>query len=165
MKSEIVLYSIGVIRTPHREDAPVPIQPALAKGSEGIIEIFPEYREGLNDLEGFDRIWVLFWMNRAKPYKLKVVPYRDIVPRGLFATRAPSRPNPIGISPVRLLKVDVEAGRLKVAETDILDGTPIIDIKPYSPEFDSHPDAKAGWLDKVKGKRNSADDRFAGNAG
>jgi len=99
-------------------------------------------------------------MERAKPWELKVIPYRDTVPRGIFATRAPSRPNPIGLSALKLLAVDIEAGRLQVADVDIFDGTPIIDIKPYVPEFDSYPEAKAGWLDEVKEKRRLSDDRF-----
>lgn len=146
MNDSYIIHPIGIIRTSHLGDKHPPIQPAVDESSIGVIEIYAEYRAGLSDLEGFERIWILFWMDRAKPYEMKVVPYRDVVFRGLFATRAPSRPNPIGISPVRLLEIDVEAGRLKVAGADMLDRTPILDIKPYSPEFDAFPTAKAGWL-------------------
>ena len=156
----LVLFPIGIIRTPHTGEKGAPIQSSIAKDTEGTVEVFPEYREALSDLAGFERIWLLFWCDRAKPYKLKVVPYRDVILRGLFATRSPSRPNPIGISPVRLIAVDEAQGILKVKGVDMLDGTPILDIKPYVPEFDSHPEVKAGWLDDIKDKRETADGRF-----
>ena len=157
----LILHPIGIIRTPHKSQGGIPIQPAFARDSEGVIEIFPQFREGLADLKGFERIWTLFWCHQAKPYKLKVVPYRDVVLRGLFSTRAPSRPNPVGISVLRLVEVDESTGKIKVAGVDMLDRTPIIDIKPYVPKFDSHPDSEAGWLDRVRNPKEKADDRFS----
>lgn len=157
----ITLHPIGVIHTPHKEQKGTPVQPCAAQGIEGKIEIFKEYRQALADLQGFDRIWLLFWCHKAKSYHLKVIPYRDVVERGLFSTRAPSRPNSIGLSCVRLLKVDEAAGMLQVADVDMLDGTPLLDVKPYVPRMDSHPNAKAGWLDRADRDWGEADGRFS----
>lgn len=118
-----------------------------AKGGRGTLEISPEWRTALDDVQGCDRIWVLFWVDRAAVAKAKVVPYRDTMERGLFATRAPARPNPIGLSCVKVLGV---AGCfVHVSEIDMLDGTPILDIKPYVAESDSFPDAKCAWLQEA----------------
>ncbi len=154
------LIQIGVAHTMFDQAAGTPVQPFCAKGSEGWIEIFPPYNAGLKDLDGFDRIWLLFWCNRATSPKLNVVPYRDTVPHGVFATRAPSRPNPIGMSSVRLLRIC--DGRLHIAELDLLDGTPILDIKPYVPQYDCYPADRIGWLqgDTVDKSRIVADNRF-----
>ena len=160
-KETYKILPIGIIRTPFKEHAGTPVQPAYGEGVEGVVEIFPEYREGLADVGGFERIWLIFWFDRSQSYKLKLVPYRDVVERGLFATRAPSRPNPIGISAVRVLEVDIERGLIKISDIDMLDGTPLLDIKPYSPKFDSHPQAKSGWLDKNSNNREKADGRFS----
>jgi tRNA-Thr(GGU) m(6)t(6)A37 methyltransferase TsaA len=100
------LSSIGVIRSPFIEADGTPIQPLYAGGFEGTVEVFEAYAEGLADLERFDRIWLLYWCHRATGQRMRVVPYRDICERGLFATRAPARPNPIGLSCVRLLRID-----------------------------------------------------------
>ena len=154
------LHPIGVIRAPHRTAAGTPIQPAYAEQAEGEVIVSEEYEPALVDLEGFERIWLVFWFERAAPFKPMVVPYRDTHEHGLFATRSPARPNPIGLSVVRLLSRD---GRtLRVADIDILDETPLLDIKPYVPEFDAHPSARAGWLEQVGEKRERADDRFFG---
>ncbi len=120
------------------------------------MEIFPEFREGLDDLQGYERIWLIFWCDRAKPFKLKVIPHGKTTYRGLFATRSPNRPNPIGLSAVRLLNVDSGTGRLLVMDVDMLDGTPLLDIKPYVPDFDSYPEAGTGWLDAAR-KRDKDD--------
>ena len=149
MKS-FVFKPIGVIRTPYTKLGDVPHQPSAAAGVTGEIEIFPQFRPGLSDLKGFERIWLLFWCHLAEQYSLKVVPGRDVVHRGLFATRAPCRPNPIGLSAVRLLDVNAEAGFLKIADVDVVSGTPLLDIKPYIPDIDCHPDVRVGWLDDVK---------------
>lgn len=159
-QTKIVFQSIGVIRTPHRRQAGTPIQSYAAKDVAGEIEIFPPYREALQDLQGFDRIWVLYWLHQAKPFAPRVIPYRDVVERGLFSTRAPSRPNPIGLSAVRLLEINEQTGILKVLDVDMLDGTPLLDIKPYVPQFDCHPDSKAGWLSEKGADRDIADERF-----
>ena len=155
---DMKLRQIGVIHSPHRTQAGTPIQPSYAKGAVGEVVVDEEYAEGLSDIEGFERIWLLFWMDRGGPHKLRVVPYRDTEERGLFATRAPSRPNPIGLSAVRLLERD--GNRLKVAELDILDGTPLLDIKPYAPRFDAYPDSRTGWLKRGATDRKKADGRF-----
>jgi tRNA (adenine37-N6)-methyltransferase len=153
------LKSIGTIHSPFREQAGTPIQPGWGnKPGEGEVELFEEFTEGLADIEGFERIWLIYRLDRAAPAKLKVIPYRDTMERGIFATRSPSRPNAIGLSCVKLL--GVEGCRLRVAELDILDGTPLLDIKPYAPRFDAWPEARAGWLDDSGSGRENADDRF-----
>jgi tRNA-Thr(GGU) m(6)t(6)A37 methyltransferase TsaA len=149
---------IGVIHSPFKEAAGTPIQPVFAKDNEGTVEVYSEFQEGLTDLEGFERIWLLFWLDRAAPYKLKVKPYMDDELRGLFATRAPSRPNPIGMSCVKLLGVDGNV--LRVAEIDALDGTPLLDIKPYVGKVDCFDVRRSGWLDTVKHKNTKADNHF-----
>lgn len=158
---DIRLRPIGVIRTPFSEARGTPIQPSMAKGTEGTVEVFVDYREGLKDLDGFDRVWLIYWCHRASTPRLLVTPYLDDQSHGLFATRAPARPNPIGISAVRL--VGIEDNILKVADVDILDGTPLLDIKPYVPQFDSYEAGRCGWLDKLSAKRHVADGRFEDN--
>jgi len=152
------LTPIGSIRSPFQEPAGTPIQPAFAGEAEGIVEVLPEYAEGLRDLDGFERIWLIYWLDRAPPPRLLVMPFRDDVHRGLFATRAPCRPNPIGLSCVRLL--GIERNLLTVGGVDILDGTPVLDIKPYVPQFDAFPQSRAGWLEKGGNNRTLADHRF-----
>ncbi|MEW6236221.1 MAG: tRNA (N6-threonylcarbamoyladenosine(37)-N6)-methyltransferase TrmO [Candidatus Omnitrophota bacterium] len=144
----IILEPIGVIRSSFQQAAGTPIQSCMAAGSPGRIELYPEYTEGLKDLEGFDRLWLLYWFDRAAPANLLVKPFMDEQPRGLFSTRAPSRPNPIGLSCVRLLTV--EGGVLHISDVDILDRTPLLDIKPYNPRFDAFPTERCGWMDAVK---------------
>jgi len=149
---------IGVIHSPHRQAEGTPIQPCYAAGAEGIVELFPEFAGALSDLNGFERIWLLYVFDRTNGWQPRVIPFRDTTERGLFSTRAPRRPNPLGISCVRLLRVD--GLKLHVAEIDILDGSPLLDIKPYAPEYDSYPQARAGWLDKAAAPLNFADRRF-----
>jgi tRNA-Thr(GGU) m(6)t(6)A37 methyltransferase TsaA len=152
------LKPIGIIRTPFTTPAGTPIQPAYAQGAEGRVEVFEKFADGLKDLDGFDRIWLLYWFDRVSQVNLHVKPFMDTVQRGLFATRAPCRPNPIGMSPVRLVRVE---GRvLHVADVDILDGTPLIDIKPYTPRFDCFSVTRSGWLDAVAPDRPTDDGRF-----
>jgi len=158
MAEAMKVKPIGIIHSPFTQSAGMPIQPAVAGGAEGRVEVFPEYSPGLKDLEGFERIWLVYWFDRSADYKLLVRPYLDPAERGLFATRAPSRPNPIGISPVRLL--GVEGNIIRIGDVDILDGTPLLDIKPYSPRFDVFKGARSGWLDAA-GPGGAADDRFA----
>jgi tRNA (adenine37-N6)-methyltransferase len=152
------LIAIGVVHTPHRQAAGTPVQAALATGVRGTVEVFPEYAAGLRDLDGFERIWLVYWFDRAKPAELVVTPYLDTTPRGLFATRAPCRPNPIGLSAVRLL--EVRGNVLYVEGLDILDGTPLLDIKPYVPGFDAFAAGRIGWLAAVQGGGVAADGRF-----
>jgi tRNA-Thr(GGU) m(6)t(6)A37 methyltransferase TsaA len=152
------LTPIGVVHSPHRQAQGTPIQPRWAENSEGAVELFPQFAPGLRDLQGFERIWLLCWLDRTRDARLEVVPYRDTQTRGVFATRAPSRPNPIGLSCVRLLAV--EGRRLRVADLDILDGTPLLDIKPYVPDCDVFDVKRVGWFANARGQR-MADDRFA----
>ena len=112
------------------------------------------------DLDGFERIWLVTYFDRAGPFAPSVVPYQDTRPHGLFATRSPCRPNPIGISVVRLM--DRTANILRVRGVDILDGTPLLDVKPCIPTFDAHPSSRAGWHDAHRESRQEADDRFHG---
>jgi tRNA-Thr(GGU) m(6)t(6)A37 methyltransferase TsaA len=156
----VKLEIIGRLRSAHERQEGTPIQPVYGE-EEAAVEIGPRWREALRDLEGFDRVWLLTHLDRAGEYRLRVVPYRDEVERGLFSTRAPARPSPIGLSCVRLLSVDQEAGILRIGPVDLLDGTPVLDVKPYLPEFDSFPDARAGWFDASGVDRDRADGRFA----
>ena len=156
---KVVMVPIGVVRSSFTAHEGTPIQPRAAGGHGGSIELLPKYAPALADLEGFDRIWVVSWLNRGRPWEPVVVPYLDSTPHGLFATRAPSRPNPVGISTVRLL--GISSCKLDVSELDLLDGTPVLDIKPYVPEFDAYPEAAAGWVDRSRVASGIADDRFA----
>jgi len=149
---------VGVIHSPFARQSGTPIQPVFAEGAQGTIEVYSEYKDGLLDLIGFERIWLLYLLHRAPTARLRVIPYRDKEERGIFATRSPCRPNAIGLSCVRLLGVAENV--LTVADLDILDGSPLLDIKPYVPEFDSFPGAKAGWLDARRVDRTHADERF-----
>jgi tRNA-Thr(GGU) m(6)t(6)A37 methyltransferase TsaA len=149
---------IGIIHSAFEHPAGTPIQPAFAKGAEGIVEVFDEYEEGLKDLDGFERIWLVYWFDRCRGHSLTVIPYMDREQRGLFATRAPARPNPIGISPVRLERI--ERNTIHVSQIDILDGTPLLDIKPYSPKFDCFEVSRNGWLEDADHGHHKADKRF-----
>lgn len=158
MLMNLELRPIGTIRSPFVEPAGTPIQPVYADGTEGTVEVFEPFVEGLADLEGFDRIWLLYWFDKSGGAKMRVIPYLDNQEHGLFATRAPVRPNPIGLSCVALRCI---AGNvLHVADLDILDGTPLLDIKPYVPAFDSYPAARSGWVDEQRMERTTADQRF-----
>ena len=138
----------------------MPIQPAGGAGIKGTVEVFEDFRPGLRDLDGFSHIILLYHFHRSEGFSLHVVPFLDTVPRGLFATRAPKRPNPIGLSIVQLDKV--EDGVLHIQNVDILDGTPLLDIKPYVSEFDAQLNVRAGWLEKARKTVSSkkSDDRF-----
>ena len=161
--SHTLLRPIGIIHSPHREQAGTPVQPVFAAGIRGTVTVFDPYVDALADLGGFERIWLLFAFHRSGTWTSRVVPYRHHEERGLFATRAPARPNPIGLSVVRLLSI--EGATLHVEDVDILDRSPLLDIKPYVPEFDSFPESRAGWLDEGLPGRTTADDRFAGDEG
>lgn len=121
-----------------------PIQSAFSEG-RGEIQVLPEYEAGLKDIDGFSHLILLYYFHRAKRYSLSVKPFLDDTPRGLFATRYPARPNPIGLSVVRLL--ERKGNILQIAEVDVLDGTPLLDIKPYVPQFDERKGATVGWLE------------------
>ncbi|MDB4947153.1 MAG: hypothetical protein JWP97_6687 [Labilithrix sp.] len=143
----LVVHPIGFVRSPFTEKVEAPRQAVLAAGTEGTIEILPEHRDALSDLDGFERIWVLFWFDRVPPGAVpsKVLPPRSDTKRGVFATRSPHRPNPIGMSAVRL--VSVAGGVVTIRDLDLLDGTPVLDLKPYVAYADAFPAAGAGWLD------------------
>ena len=152
---------IGVINTPFREKKGTPIQGYLAPESSGTVEVFPEYAEGLKDIEGFSHIVLLYCFHMSEGYKLLATPFLDDVERGVFAIRAPRRPNPIGLTTVRLAKR--EGNILHVSGVDMLDGSPLLDIKPYVPEFDHFDDIRRGWLEGHLDRpdRTHADDRFS----
>ncbi len=161
-RGPIKLEPIGIIHSPFTSPEGAPIQPAVAKGVQGRVELEFAYVPALQDLARFERVWLLYWFDRASAYRPTVVPFLDTVERGLFATRAPCRPNPIGISAVRLLRI--EDNILHIADVDILDGTPLLDIKPYAPRFDCFEIKRSGWLDGLDRNedtgRELADDRF-----
>jgi len=151
---------IGIVHSPFAELKGMPIQPSRAKGTAGTVEVFLEFQEGLKDLNGFSHIILLYHFHMVTGYNLQVVPFLDSELRGLFATRAPKRPNPIGLSVVRL--EGVQGGVLSVLDLDILDGTPILDIKPYVTEFDERTNVNIGWLEEARKQERKAlsDDRF-----
>lgn len=153
-------HSIGTIHTPFTDPAGMPIQPAGARGVQGTIALEEQYRAGLRDLEGFSRIILIYAFHRSNGYHLEVVPFLDTKPHGIFATRAPRRPNAIGISVVRLIAV--AGSTIFIGDVDMLDGTPLLDIKPYVPGFDAFLDEKAGWFDTCcnSAETTRSDDRF-----
>jgi len=156
----IQFKAIGRIHTPFDTIAGMPIQPTGAAGVRGTVELFAAYAEGLKDLIGFSHIILLYHFHRSGRPKLIVEPFLDKTPHGVFATRAPSRPNAIGLSIVKL--IEIKDCRLTVENIDVLDGTPLLDIKPYVPEFDHHPADRTGWLARAQGavKNYKSDKRF-----
>jgi tRNA-Thr(GGU) m(6)t(6)A37 methyltransferase TsaA len=145
---KISFTPIGYAETPHKTPKETPIQPVYCKDFTGRIIIKEEYADGLLDLEGFNYIHIIFYFHKAKDARLRVIPYLDDKLRGVFATRAPCRPNPIGMSIVKL--ISREDNILNVLEIDLLDGTPILDIKPYMTDFEYRADVLEGWRDSVK---------------
>lgn len=142
---KIQMRSIGVIRSPFTARDETPIQASRSQ-APGEVLVDPEFEPGLQDLEGFSHIILLYAFHRSSGFSLQVKPFLDNQERGLFATRYPNRPNPIGISIVRLLKC--EGGRLSVEGVDVLDNTPLLDIKPYVPDFDLRTDVRTGWYER-----------------
>ncbi|HOI74839.1 MAG TPA: tRNA (N6-threonylcarbamoyladenosine(37)-N6)-methyltransferase TrmO [Syntrophales bacterium] len=136
---------IGIIHSPFSDLADMPIQPTGAKGIPGRAVIDPAYREGLKDLEGFSYIHLVYAFHLSEGYNLHVKPFLDNRIRGVFSTRAPRRPNAIGLSVVRLVRV--EENILHIEDVDMVDGTPLLDIKPYVPAFDVRSPEKTGWLE------------------
>jgi len=147
---EFTLRPIGIIHSPFTSPRDTPIQAAFSE-AEGTLEVYPEYVDGLQDIEGFSHLTLLYWFHRSADYQLVIEPFLDGVARGLFAIRYPARPNPIGLSTVELLAR--EGGVLRVRGLDVLDGTPLLDIKPFVPGFDHREGARVGWLTgKLEGK-------------
>lgn len=142
----IQIKPIGIIHTPHKESNNIPIQPIAAKGIEGYIELLPEYSSGLKDIEGFSHITLIYHFHKIQGFELQVIPFMDTIKHGIFACKSPKRSNAIGISTVRL--ISAKANVLNIEELDMLDGTPLIDIKPFYPKYDNRTNVKAGWLDK-----------------
>jgi tRNA-Thr(GGU) m(6)t(6)A37 methyltransferase TsaA len=153
---------IGVIRSPWTEARGTPVQPVFAEGVRGQVVVDAEYSDALTDIEGFDRLWLVYWLDRAAPYRPIVTPYLDDRPHGVLATRSPTRPNPIGLSVVRL--VERQGCTLEVADLDVLDQTPLLDLKPYVPRFDAWA-GRAGWLDDAPCTHTRDDGRFVAGPG
>lgn len=147
MRTAMSFRPIGVLHSEHRVAAQTPIQPVYAKGCLGRAEVFPEFADGLADLEGFSHVYIIYHFHQAPAPKLKVKPFLQDVERGVFATRAPARPNPIGISIVELVRR--EGNVLYLDGVDVLDGTPLLDIKPYTAKFDRVDTTRNGWQDEI----------------
>jgi tRNA-Thr(GGU) m(6)t(6)A37 methyltransferase TsaA len=160
IREPVSFVPIGIIHTPFTDTTGMPIQPNGARGERGSVEIFYEYADGLKDIEGFSHLFLIYSFHRCISYQLTVTPFLDTTPRGVFATRAPRRPNAIGLSVVRL--IEVKGTTLVIEDVDILDGTPLLDLKPYVPAFDAYPDASPGWLERSVHKAGSfrSDERF-----
>lgn len=157
---DIAYKPIGIIRTPFKQKEGMPIQPSGARGVRGTVEIDEDYMEGLKDLEGFSHVILIYHFHLSRGYDLIVTPFLDDQDRGVFATRAPKRPNAIGLSIVKLNAVKEHI--LEIENVDIVDGTPLLDLKPYVPEFDAQTEVKTGWLAKAgqRAKGSKSDDRF-----
>ena len=148
-KNNILMRPIGLIRTSFLEGPGTPIQGTFAQAEEGSVEVYPEYAEGLSDLSEFSHVILLYAFHKIVGYSLKVVPYIDTVERGIFAVRSPKRPNAIGITIVKLLSIDNTV--LRISGVDMLNNSPLLDIKPYVPLFDHRKNVLCGWLDERLG--------------
>ncbi|MDZ8119361.1 tRNA (N6-threonylcarbamoyladenosine(37)-N6)-methyltransferase TrmO [Pontiella agarivorans] len=162
MKTETVeLTLIGTIRTPHTTADNIPVQP-VGSEDEGVVELYPEFAEGLKDVDGFSHVMLLFHLHKMKPdYKLTITPFMDKKEHGVFATRSPARPAAIGLSTVKVKKV--EGSKLYFEGADMLDGSPLIDIKPFFRNVDNRPNAISGWLEDKEAdiaSKHRSDDRF-----
>ena len=160
MTKQVLFRPIGIIHSPFKRLEGMPIQPSAAEGITGHVIVKEEYVEGLSDLDGFSHIYLLYHLHLVRSFKLKVVPFLDTQERGLFATRAPKRPNPIGLSVVKLTAI--ESNILRIENVDIVDGTPLLDIKPYVPEMNDVKDFRCGWLSNLRDEFSSkkSDKRF-----
>lgn len=159
---EITYSPIGIIHTPFKTIENVPIQPVAAKGIEGTVELEASYCEGLQDLAGFSHIVLIYHFHLSNGFSLRVVPFLDTATRGVFSTRAPRRPNPIGLSVVELTGIDGNV--LFIKNVDMVDGTPLLDIKPHIPDFAGGSPVRTGWFScrPVKNLNRVADERFKG---
>jgi tRNA-Thr(GGU) m(6)t(6)A37 methyltransferase TsaA len=157
---KLELETIGIIHSPFTKQEGMPLQPSGAAGVKGSVKVFEKYSQGLKDLDGFSHIILLYYFHLSGGYEPVVEPFMDSEQRGLFATRAPNRPNPIGLSIVQL--TGIKNNMLEIQNVDIIDGSPLLDIKPYVPEFDVQNQVRIGWLEEV-GKTVSSrksDNRF-----
>jgi tRNA (adenine37-N6)-methyltransferase len=160
MIKEVIFTPIGIIHTSFNRLEQMPIQPTSDASGSGILEIFSEFTDALRDLDGFSHIYLIYHFHKVRQSQLMVTPFLDSKPHGIFATRAPSRPNPLGLSLVKLTRIDKNL--VYVEGVDVLNDTPLLDIKPYVPEFEPIDDVRIGWLEQVKEKIRSqgSDDRF-----
>jgi tRNA-Thr(GGU) m(6)t(6)A37 methyltransferase TsaA len=160
MTMDVIYKPIGIIHTSFNSLDEMPIQPTSDASGPGVVEIFPEFADALRDLEGFSHIYLLYHFHKVRQSLLVVTPFLDSKPHGIFATRAPTRPNPLGLSMVKLVRIDHI--HVYVEGADVLNGTPLLDIKPFVPEFESVQDVRIGWLEQVRDKIRSqrSDDRF-----
>ena len=147
ISNAVLFQPIGIVHTSHRLAEHTPVQPVYARGCRGQAEIWPAYRDGLQSLDGFSHVLLVYHLHKAGPPQLIVQPFTGDRPCGIFATRHPQRPNPIGLSLVRLVRV--EGGILHLEDVDILDGTPLLDIKPFIPRFEQIENACGGWTEAV----------------
>ena len=156
---KITFKPIGYIKTEFNEKHGIPIQPIYGTDKTGKIELLEKYQDGLKDLEEFTYVHILFFFHKHREYKLTVKPYLDSVERGLFSTRAPKRPNGIGMSIVKIL--NIERNIITFSGVDVINNTPLLDIKPYIKNFDIREDAKCGWQDRVESDKDTiSDERF-----
>jgi len=161
LSMELIQYRpIGIIHSPFDDLRDMPIQPVSAKGIAGTVEVMPDYTDGLKDIEGFSHIILVYHFHLSEGYSLEIKPFLDDKLRGVFSTRAPKRPNPIGVSVVRIDQV--QGSTLSILDVDIANGTPLLDIKPYVPDFDSRSNIRIGWLsEKVhEAAAKRSDSRF-----
>ena len=158
---QITINTIGIIHTPFNDIKGMPIQPLAAEGVKGYVELFPKYIEGLTDLAGFSHITLLYHLHKINGYDLMVKPFMDSKEHGIFATKSPKRPNAIGLSTVKLLRI--ENNVIHIEMVDMLNGTPLIDIKPFFSKFDNRTNTKSGWLDDQENiaiRELRSDERF-----
>ena len=146
MEEKITIKPIGIIHTPYKDSKGISIQGKFDKNAEGQIEVLSEYAQGIKDVKGFSHIILIYYFDRAKEELLSGKPYLEDEPHGIFAIRSPMRPNHIGISIVKLEKI--ESNIITFSEVDMLDKTPLLDIKPYVSYFDSRENIRNGWLEK-----------------
>lgn len=160
LPEDIAYRPIGILHSPYTDIQGMPVQPVGALGVTGHIEVHPDFAEGLADLEGFSHVFLLYHLHRVRGYDLTVRPFLDNADHGIFATRSPKRPNPIGLSVLELEEVSGLTVRLR--NVDVLDGTPVLDIKPYVPHFDVWEAGKVGWFATKARKADAyiSDDRF-----
>lgn len=159
-EQKVHVSPIGFLQTPFKDIQNMPIQPSGAQGVPGKLILKPQFVEGIKDLDGFSHIYLIYLFHKADAYQLTVTPFLDAEQHGVFATRAPKRPNPIGLSVVRLLSIKENV--LNLENVDIVDGTPVLDVKPYIPSFDQPQNVRVGWLEGngEHAKTKRSDDRF-----